>query len=102
MDSNHGPPPYESGALTIGANRPSAAASVARREGLVERARAVEVVLHGDEEGMVVRELGEVVLRLVVDLVVALDLRDERRQAPGARHRRHAEEDPPRVVVLRD
>src|SRR4051812_43288021 len=61
-----------------------------------------EVLLHGEEERLVRGELGQLALRRLVELVVRRDLGEEVRQPAGLLQRRHPEEDPAGVVVLRD
>src|SRR5438309_11698162 len=69
---------------------------------LVQRARAVDVVLHRMQKALVTGELGEGHLRLVVEIAVVLELTQERLQAPVLREMGHAQEEVPCVLVLRD
>src|SRR5437879_11263068 len=80
----------------------SAAAGLASRSFLVQDRRALEVVLYRQEERVVLGELLERALRLVVELLVASHLVQEALHLAVPRHRCHAEEDPLRLVVLRD
>ena len=68
----------------------------------MKNGRAEEVVLDREQERRILRELGEMALRLVVELLVVRDLVDEPRQTPLLRHCRHAQENAPGIVVLGD
>src|SRR3954467_1493744 len=61
-----------------------------------------EVLLDCEEERLGRGELGQLPLRGVVQLVVRGDLGEEARQPSRLLQRRHPEEDPAGVVVLRD
>src|SRR4051794_6725965 len=61
-----------------------------------------EVLLDREEEGLVRGELGQLTLRGVVEVVVRGDLGEEVREAARLLQRRHPQEDPAGVVVLRD
>src|ERR1044072_6841725 len=69
---------------------------------LVEGLRPVHVVLDRVQEAAVARELRERHLRLRVEVLVVLELAEERDEAPPLAHRRHAQEEVARIVVLRD
>jgi hypothetical protein len=60
---------------------------------------AAQVLLDGDEEAPVLRELGHVALRGLVELLVAVELREEARRPAGMHERRHLEEELPGVVA---
>ena len=72
------------------------------RSGSVDGARADEVVLDGQQERLVPRELEELVLGFLVQLPIQRDFDDEVRHVARFRERCHAEEDPPGLRVLRD
>ena len=61
-----------------------------------------EVLLDGEEEGAILGQLGQLALRVLVEIVVLGDLGQEPRQAAGLGQGGHAEEDPARVAVLGD
>jgi len=60
---------------------------------------AAQVLLDGDEEAPVLRELGHVALRGLVELLVAVELREEARRPAGMHECRHLEEELPGVVA---
>jgi len=63
---------------------------------------AAEILLDRLEEARVLRELGQLALRLVVEPALPRDLLEEAGQGAVPRHRGHAEEDLARLPVLGD
>jgi hypothetical protein len=61
-----------------------------------------EVVRDSQEEGLVLRQLGDRALRVVIELVIVVQLGEERLQAALLRERGHAKEERPGVLILRD
>ena len=68
----------------------------------MDAARLLEIVLEGEQERPVTGQLGQRSLHLVVEVVVAGDLRQEGARAARLAQGRHPEEDLPSVVVLGD
>ena len=64
--------------------------------------RPDEVFLDREQEGLVVRDLGQTALRGVVQLRVVLELVEEAVQPTGLGERGHPQEDPSRLGILRD
>ena len=66
------------------------------------RGRHLDVVFDGMEEGLVARQLGERLLRVVVEVAVVLELAEERLQVPVLAQVRHPQEEVACVLVLGD
>jgi hypothetical protein len=64
--------------------------------------RRAKVIGDRKQEGLILRELGDAPLRLLVEIVVAPELGQERLDLPLLRESGHAKEESSGIVVLRD